>query len=550
MPAYVDAPYILAIDLMTEPLEDITVRPPNVLVLAQGATAHDVNQRRGHLFEQFVARLLERLGYMEPTTDRLNVSVNGIELDVTARHRVSSDQAIVECKAYSASLRTDHLTKFYGKLSAERIRGRPNLFGLFVAIPDLVSEADEWVRSVSPVDPHFRVLRATEVVDLIRDLKLINSGPPTDLLLSDPAIVITEYGIHSAAKELDRFSRLPLAIRVWTAAVGPVPDPVTRLLASSPYAADAPVLMMEAASAPPPVTEPYIAQVVGSSSDFEYQLPAAPQFFVGRKALIEDFSHMVRDGSTTGTIVVLNAQSGWGKSSLSLRLKGLVERDHGVGLAVDTRTATSPQFIPAVLRFGLLQAEQQGLLAIPKDAAYGSVTSALDTIRRSKWRKPNGQLLLIFDQFENVFRDLPLTRAFRDLALGTQQLDAPLIVGFAWKTDLIGFTEGHPYQLRDEIRSYAFVMTLPPFGPTDIDILLSRLQVAARQKIGRELRNRLREYSQGFPWLFKKLASHVLHEIQTGITQESLVAETLNVQRLFDSDLAQLTPDEQQHCVL
>jgi hypothetical protein len=170
----------------------------------------------------------------------------------------------------------------------------------------------------------------------------------------------------------------------------------------------------------------------------------------------------------------------------------------------------------------------------------------LETVRRSAWLDERRPLLIFFDQFESVFRDGRLTQEFRDLALGVGELDVPLVVGFAWKTDIIGWTEDHPYQLRDEIRSQATVILVEPLGPSEIQTLLGRLQRALGQRLNPELRQRLREYSQGLPWLFKKLASHILSEVGRGVTQEALLAESLNVQRLFEADLAELTPEEHE----
>jgi hypothetical protein len=153
---------------------------------------------------------------------------------------------------------------------------------------------------------------------------------------------------------------------------------------------------------------------------------------------------------------------------------------------------------------------------------------------------------VFFDQFENVFRDVVLTRDFRDLALGVRETAGRLMIGFAWKTDLVGWTEGHPYQLRDEIRANASVLTLAPLDAREVETLLRRLEKRIDQKLLPDLRLRLREYSGGLPWLVKKLASHLIREISLGATQERLLADALNVQNLFEADLAELQPAEQE----
>jgi hypothetical protein len=314
-------------------------------------------------------------------------------------------------------------------------------------------------------------------------------------------------------------------------------------LATDPYAQGLDVVDITSGSPSSP-KEPIdhshiLARVHGSSDDFQYQLPASPKYFVGRTGALKDLADSLGKGQR---VFVLNAQSGWGKSSLALKFADMFEQDGGLAFVMDTRTATTSTYVLESLKMAITKAEEQGFLHVPQHASWASIPSALRTIEQSAWVDDSRRILLFFDQFENVFRSPELTRAFRDLALAINESDLPLCVGHAWKTDLVGWTEGHPYQLRDEIRSLATVVTIEPFGSKEVTTLLNRLEKSAGQKIHRDLKDRLREYSQGLPWLLKKLGDHVLREIQRGSTSEALIAEALNVETLFRNDLAELDP--------
>ncbi|HSH82610.1 MAG TPA: restriction endonuclease [Herpetosiphonaceae bacterium] len=530
-------------------LDQIAIAEPRVLVLAAGDDPGSRSNARGHLFEEFISSVLHRYGYNEPTRTRLNVTADGIELDVTARHQLTDQPAIAECKAYSSPVPATALDAFYGKLTQARF-STPETHGFFVALPRLTGPGDEQARNIDAHDKGFTYINAELVVSLLRRLDEIGLPQPRLPISSDPAVLITPHGVYAAALELDAQTRLPIAAVVWGHNRS-VPQAVKDLVDASDYSTDLDVRSLDdgathatSLSSSGSSIDPVIVSVEGSRSDFEYQLPASPKFFVGRKRLVSALDEVL-DGQRGA--IVLNAQSGWGKSSLALMLRERTASRKGHALVIDTRTAAGPRYITEVLRAGAHSAAQAGLLTLPPDASWGSLRTALRSLAAAEWSADRGPLVIFFDQFENVFRDERLTREFRDLTLGLREVGGNLIIGFAWKTDLVDWTEGHPYKLRDEIRASAKVLTLSPLGADDVNTILRRLERALNQSLTRELRQRLREYSQGLPWLLKKLSGHLLSEVlREGATQERLASEALNVQALFDSDLAELGPVEQE----
>jgi hypothetical protein len=526
-------------------MRSMAVQDTHVLVLAD----EDSRGGRGGLFERFVAKLLaDQYGFEDPTTRNLNVTAEGIELDVVAKHRLTGGTAIAECKAYTRSVKAAELTNFYGKLAIERFVD-PRAFGLLCALPRLTSDGQEKAREIEASDSGFRYLSADDLAVAMRQGGLIADQPASVGDASDQAVIITEHGVYAASIALDSVQRTSVRVALW-AVNGPVPESVRGLVAASDYAAGLPVY--DAGASQPALSQAretapvMLTAVVGSTSDFEYQLPASPRFFVGRGGAVKRLEESL--DAKRGTVLVLNAQSGWGKSSLALKMGDLTTRRRGVAVVLDTRTADQPRYAVEVLRRLGTMAQDAGILTLPESASWASLESALATLRSAQWHDKDRPILGFFDQFENVFRNVELTRTFRDLALGSRDIPGPIVFGFAWKTDLVGWTEGHPYQLRDDIRSSGSVVVVEPFGAREVDVILVRMAKQAQVRLLPDLRSRLRAYSQGLPWLLKKLADHVLRELERGETQEGLLAESLNVVALFEADLAELNPSE--HTVL
>jgi hypothetical protein len=530
-------------------MESLSIPDLQVLVLSASDDPAASNTR-GHLFERFIAKLLaDRFGFEDPTTSNLNVTSEGIELDVVAEHRLTHGVAVAECKAYSRNVPARELTSFYGKLAVERFE-KPSAFGLLCALPRLTPEGEEKARAIEREDSSFRYLSADTIARELEAAGMTSGLPPGIDLSSDPAIIITEDGVFRACLLLDEVERTPIRVAVWSAQGAAVPTPTLTAVQGSEYSgglpavdAGSPPLANSGQPAKRHEMEPaVIAKVLGSTSDFEYQFPASPRFFVGRR----DFVSRLESSIGTSGTVVFNAQSGWGKSSLALKMQSIIDAVGGHAYILDTRTADQPRYVVEVLRQAALSAAASGLLELPEDQKWASLGSSLASISKAKWLRPGSPLLVFFDQFENVFRDIGLTKEFRDLALAVRDLPGPVIVGFAWKTDLVGWTEGHPYQLRDEIRNASEVFLLEPFGANDVNVLLRRLEKAAGERLFPDLRARLRAYSQGLPWLLKKLADHILGELRAGVTQDQLLAESLNVQSLFEADLAELDLRQQE----
>jgi hypothetical protein len=113
------------------------------------------------------------------------------------------------------------------------------------------------------------------------------------------------------------------------------------------------------------------------------------------------------------------------------------------------------------------------------------------------------------------------------------------------ETDLIGATNEFPYQDRDALTAVSKKISVPPFSDTETTALLDKLRAELRTELRKDLRFLLSEFSQGFPWLLKKLCAHVKTQREAGVSQIDIANRLLNIQQLFKDDLSGLRAEEE-----
>ena len=158
---------------------------------------------------------------------------------------------------------------------------------------------------------------------------------------------------------------------------------------------------------------------------------------------------------------------------------------------------------------------------------------------------------MIFDQFEELFSKEELFETFnavRELSLDLDARQLPLILGFAWKTD-VSLPQQHPaYHLWHQLSDRRRTFKIRDFGRRDIQRIISKAEHSALKRLSPALRARVVEQCQNLPWLLKKLLVHVLQRISSEESQYLFLERELDVELLFKEDLS-ILGDDQIRCL-
>jgi len=534
-------------------------------VLASGKSPQAQSRARGKLFEQLMSQVLGYHGY---SIDRIpNTNYAGMEIDIEGKANVTSIPLYAECKCYDTDITSPRFQEFFGKYMGLWLEDKRRQ-GLFIALPGLNSHAKGFYRErcEGKAEITVRLLEEPEVLETIFQTRAVTN--PTNISAAvtpemgtpgDWVLLYTEKGFfwvqYIVPPEGGVSSRIALFVDKGTLITDK--STIDYLIQLYPELRDFERVSVEGNMdrrvSEHQETSEEIVEVRGSSECFEYQFPAAPEYFVGRQPALSELDEYVdkvlnKDTSSRG--VLFEANSGWGKSSTVLAsVDRLKAKGHFV-VAIDSRSASSSQFVLRAVDYSFRKFDNfDGVSTEQREATVvtgfeGAVEALVEIGKRLA---EEGRVLLIFfDQFENVFFLPDVLKRLTDLLLKLCDVQTNVVLGFSWKTDLVGPTREFPYQLRDLIIGSSRRIALDRFSGVETTALLNKLGEELRQPLRKDLEFFISEFSQGYPWLLKKLCAHVKAQRQTGVLQADIASSLLNIEELFEEDLRGLS-DEQEN---
>ncbi len=518
------------------------------------------NKAKGNCFEDLMRRLLSTHQYVI----KQNLRFTGMEIDLLAQHKHRSNETIyVECKAKDKVSSTELRTFF------SNVYHREANSGYFFRTNELEYDAGGLLEEYKADDRynHLHFFEPQEIIKMLVDAGMIYEPNESlkDFKISKKILAVTYFGDYfiylineqnalptkfisinaqengaEISKEnleelKSRIQEIKELVRIDNIRNYAIPD-------SSPHN-----LQIEA-----------ISEVQESENWFDY-LPASSEknHFVGRddiRTSILTFFKDIRSGKSKKRIFYLNGKSGWGKSSLVLELKNRCRNKHYkkkfYALAIDTRSANSDNFVALSLKKLINAAMDDRFINADmffRDVVFTSNTDLLSSDSNQKLQEKleaeEKYLVLIFDQFEDVFRTKNYFPTFYKFLTDVTDKQPNLIVGFSWKTDFFIQTGDPSYHIWQQAKEQAREFTIDEFGEKEINGVIKQLEDSVGT-LSNSIKNRIIESSQGLPWLTKKLCIHIYDQINSGLDKKDLIESNLNIFDLFEKDVEQLDQPE------
>ena len=523
--------------------------------------------QKGNLLENLTAEIMKVQQYNVVKTIR----VTGMELDLLARHNYSGEEIIVECKAWEDNINADVISKLLGNVFLNNASA-----GWLISTGGLGKDAEglrvSWEKKPYEERKKLTIYTADRIINLLIDNKIVVN--PETFLHKLPVGFISNSKVRLFITNIGRFwlaiggyssgEIINLVIAFEATTGNRVTDIVilNRLKnIKSIYSEYEWVLEKDRESLNNKKLNSEfqdIVTVMPGDAWTDYR-PSRPKDYVGRKGLIKniyDYFAGVLNNQTDTRLFAIKSPSGWGKSSTLLKIieesKMRKNRDRYYIYAVDVRTALSSRYAELAFKNCLENAIKDKFIDIGKnEVEIGDISNITDTQDVKTiidiLQKNNKVLILIFDQFEEIFYKEELFELFDNVKRISNTIDSikeNLIIGFAWKTDF-SIASDHPaYYLWSNLKDRRKEFDLFQFTDSEIKGAIKIFGSELGEKINPVLARYLLRQCQGYPWLLKKLCIHVFNIVKDGKKQEEAIEQTFNIGSLFDREITELTSQE------
>ena len=516
------------------------------------------NKAQGTCFENLIRNILSSHQYEVKS----NINFTGMEIDLLASHKIRKESLYVECKA------KDKVSSTEIRNFAFNVQFKNADFGYFIRTKEIDAQAGGLIDEMKK-DNRYKNLTFIEPVDVIQILvdagRVIEPHLPSNLTITKRILCVTFFGEYLLFI-VTQSSVIPTNYILFDAQNGTEItdiDIIDKIVLKIDEISQLKQLVISNNRNEEIYTDyikneeiETISEVQESEHWYDY-LPASSKHFVGRDKIrisMFDFFNNVLNSTTKRRVFYLTGKSGWGKSSLVAEIRGRCRNKHYkkkyFAYAVDTRSATSQNFVALAFKELIHKAQKESFLG--RKLAYSNLnfTSNFDLLSSESVKeileeleREHKILILIFDQFEDVFRKNGLFKSFYKFLSDITDLQTNIIVGFSWKTEILIPSENEAYHYWQQAKEQAELFTVPEFGAKEIDGVIYQLENSVK-RLGNDLKRRIKENSQGLPWLTKKLCIHIYEQIQSGVKPDKLIDENLNIEELFKSDLEKINSDE------
>ena len=305
-----------------------------------------------------------------------------------------------------------------------------------------------------------------------------------------------------------------------------------------------------------PVTSPSIHNPtkqciteIESSREYLDHLPTSSKHIVGRqkqKNELMDFFKQISNGETSIRSFYIKAKSGYGKSSLLADLRERCRNKHYKNklytVVIDSRNVDSVNFLSESIKYLVNKASKDSFIPFSEI----SITSHYEVLGDKKLQESLQQLksekkllIIVFDQFEDIFRKKEIFKYFHKLLLDVSQLESSLVIGFSWKSEITLDAENETYSLFNQATGKSTCISLPEFSSSEINKVISFLEKDRRIK--QSLKEQIMISAQGFPWLIKKLCIYIKKQ-----RTKNIPTEISHLKEIFEDDLEGLGSAEKK----
>lgn len=480
-----------------------------------------------------------------------------MEIEFEGQHEATGSPFYAECKYSETAVSAHELQAFFGKYMTRWHRDK-RCHGVLIALPGFDSIAKTFYLEHIANNPDVTTLlyEEHEVLKAVMDMPgavhpdtiaqriARTTGKPGDRFL-----LCTARGLFWVQYVSGSDKGITNSIAVFDTKGVPLSDrPSLDYLAGlDPALVDCANIAVSGATALQPglfQDDPDIIELQGGSEYFAYQFPASAAHFVGRKSYCEKldaFTDNVISKKTSCRSVLLEAPSGWGKSSLVLAWTAGLKAGGHFAVAIDSRSISSSQAIPYSLSYAVRQAKdfggRLGLTDLMKPSVdFANAVRAMLEI--GQFLERHGILMLIFfDQFEHIFGQPDTLGRFQNLLQKVSDAQTNVVLGFSLTTGFIDSCDDSLKELPTTIANLSRHIILEPFKAAETNEILEKLKEKLKETLIKDLRFHMAEFAQGCPWLLKKLCSRVIALRQAGLPQADIVMRLHSLEALFQDDL-------------